>query len=147
MNARKERLDTIRRIIQTDAVHTQEELLKRLESCGVSITQATLSRDIRQLKVARIHDGNESYVYRLPETPAGSPAGTLRNSEGQIEFSGNLAVVKTRPGHAMAVAYDIDTHTPPEILGTVAGDDTILIIPREGYDRKSVAEAINRFIR
>lgn len=149
MSVKKERWDTICRIVQAEAICNQDELLKRLETCGFSITQATLSRDIKQLKIARVHDGNDNYVYRLTALPAPDqqPAGQESKTNANIEFSGNLAVVKTRPGYAMAVAYDIDTNMPREILATVAGDDTILIVPREGYDRESVAAAISRFIQ
>jgi transcriptional regulator of arginine metabolism len=64
-----------------------------------------------------------------------------------LEFSGNLAVIKTRPGYAMGIASDIDASAPQEILATVAGDDTILVIPREGYSRESIAAAITCFIQ
>ncbi|MDR1556555.1 MAG: ArgR family transcriptional regulator, partial [Tannerellaceae bacterium] len=64
-----------------------------------------------------------------------------------LEFSGNLAVIKTRPGYAMGIASDIDAGAPREILATVAGDDTILVIPREGYSRDKIADAIARFIQ
>lgn len=148
MSVKKERLETICRIIQTEMICNQEELLKRLEDNGFSITQATLSRDIKQLKIARVHDGSDNYVYRLTDASVQEqPIVEQQQKYANIEFSGNLAVVKTRPGYAMAIAYDIDTNAPREILGTVAGDDTILVIPREGYDRESVATAIARFIK
>ena len=135
------------RIIRTEAICNQEELLKRLETSGFSITQATLSRDIKQLKIARVHDENDNYVYQLTDPLSqNNSAGNISPTYNNIEFSGNLAVVKTRPGHAMAIAYEIDTTAPREILGTVAGDDTILVIPREGFDRASIAAAISRFI-
>ena len=67
MSTKKERLDAICGIIQTKVISNQEELLKELEDSGFSVTQATLSRDIKQLKVAKVHDGNGDYVYRLPE--------------------------------------------------------------------------------
>jgi hypothetical protein len=63
-----------------------------------------------------------------------------------IEFSGNLAVLKTRPGYAMGIASDIDAKAPREILGTIAGDDTILLIPREGISREGVLQALAQFI-
>lgn len=147
MSSRKERLKTICRIIQAEAICNQEELLKRLEAHGYSITQATLSRDIKQLKIARVHDGNENYVYRLTDPMQRKPAVEETLKSPNIEFSGNLAILRTRPGYAMAIAYDIDTNMPREILATVAGDDTILIIPREGYDRESIAAAIEQFIQ
>ncbi len=148
MSIKKDRLDAICRIIQTETICNQDELLKQLEACGFSITQATLSRDIKQLKIARVHDEEGNYVYHLTDVSTQSPiADQTQKKYGNIEFSGNLAVVKTRPGYAMAIAYDIDTNAPQEILGTVAGDDTILVIPREGYDRESIAAAIARFIK
>ena len=63
-----------------------------------------------------------------------------------IEFSGNLAVIKTRPGYASSVAYDIDDHSFDEILGTIAGDDTILLVLREGCTRTSVMNALSLII-
>lgn len=148
MSTKKERLDAICCIIQTKAISNQEELLKELVNSGFSVTQATLSRDIKQLKVAKVHDGNDDYVYRLPNYSAlMQPSKEQTKQYPNIEFSGNLAVVKTRPGYAMGIASDIDTHAPHEILGTIAGDDTILIIPREGYSRESIANALTRFIK
>lgn len=147
MSTKKERLDAICRIIQTDNVSNQEELLKRLEQSGFQVTQATLSRDIKQLKVAKVHDGNGNYAYRLPDYSAlMQPVKEQAPLHPNIEFSGNLAVVKTRPGYAMGIASDIDTHAPHEILGTIAGDDTILIIPREGISRDKIVKALSHFI-
>ena len=67
MSTKKERLDAICRIIQTEKIGNQEELLKQLENSGFQVTQATLSRDIKQLKVIKVHDGDGNYVYRLPD--------------------------------------------------------------------------------
>ena len=106
MSTKKERLDAICRIIQTE-----EELLKQLENSGFQVTQATLSRDIKQLKVIKVHDGDGNYVYRLPDYSAlMQPVKEQTQYHPNIEFSGNLAVVKTRPGYAMGIASDIDTH-------------------------------------
>ena len=146
MKTKQERLQEIRHIIMTQDIESQEELLQLLNDKGYSTTQATLSRDIRQLKIAKIHV-NDSYVYRFSEHVSSQQ---IQNNQTQlypnIDFSGSLAVVKTRPGYAMGVASDIDRHAPKEIVGTIAGDDTILIIPREGYSREQVAEALSRFI-
>ncbi|MEG1544974.1 MAG: ArgR family transcriptional regulator [Tannerellaceae bacterium] len=147
MRTKKERLEAICRIIETDIVSNQEELLQQLNANGFSITQATLSRDIKFLKVAKAHDELGNYSYRLSDTGNGMQAKQKQaKKQSDIEFSGNLAVVKTRPGYAMGIASDIDTQAPDEILGTIAGDDTILIIPREGYSRESIAKALSRFI-
>lgn len=120
--------------------------MKRLLESGFSVTQSTLSRDIRQLKIAKIHDEEGNYTYRLPDYPVYAPTRTEPLRPSTIEFSGNLAVIKTRPGYAMGIASDIDTFSPYEILGTIAGDDTILIIPREGISREKVIDALSRFI-
>ena len=140
MSTKKERLDAICRIIQTEKIGNQEELLKQLENSGFQVTQATLSRDIKQLKVIKVHDGDGNYVYRLPDYSAlMQPVKEQTQYHPNIEFSGNLAV-------AMGIASDIDTHAPCEILGTIAGDDTILIIPREGISRDKIVKALAHFI-
>jgi transcriptional regulator of arginine metabolism len=141
MKDRNERLEAICRIIRTEKIRNQDELLRQLLASGFSATQSTLSRDIKQLKIARIHDDNDNYVYQL------STSAHAQETQPKIEFSGNLAVVKTRPGYAMGIASDIDSNAPKEILATVAGDDTILIIPREGYSKESISRAIARFIQ
>ncbi len=147
MNTKKERLDAICRIIQSNKIGSQEELLKELEYNGFQATQATLSRDIKQLKVVKIHDEKGNYAYHLPNYSSFmQSAKEQTHHHPNIEFSGNLAVVKTRPGYAMGIASDIDTHAPHEIIGTIAGDDTILIIPREGISRDKIIKALSHFI-
>ncbi len=147
MSTKKERLDAICHIIQTKTICNQEELLRALEEGGFQVTQATLSRDIKQLKVSKVHDANGDYVYHLGEySPSVQTAVPQTAQRSTIEFSGNLAVVRTRPGYAMGIASDIDLHAPHEILATIAGDDTILIIPREGVSRDRVVKALTHFI-
>lgn len=147
MCTKKERLEMICKLIGNESINNQEQLNKRLSEMGFAVTQATLSRDIKQLKVIKVHDANGMYVYRLPEKQAlqvvKNPAQSIHSN---IEFSGNLAVIKTRPGYAMGIASDIDTHAPKEILGTIAGDDTILVIPREGFSRQNIVDALAHFI-
>lgn len=154
MNIKQQRLDAICKIIQSEAISNQEELLKRLEVHGFNLTQATLSRDIKHLKIAKAHDGADNYVYTLPDqirVPGISNQGRVLDTKPvtgykNIEFSGNLAVLKTRPGYAMGIASDIDAKAPHEILGTIAGDDTILLIPREGISREGIIRALSQFI-
>ncbi len=134
------------KLIGKEPINRQEQLNKRLSELGFSVTQATLSRDIKQLKVIKVHDANGMYVYRLPENALQIINNPAQSIHSKIEFSGNLAVIKTRPGYAMGIASDIDTHAPKEILGTIAGDDTILVIPREGFSRQSIADALAHFI-
>ncbi|HJA88714.1 MAG TPA: arginine repressor [Candidatus Parabacteroides intestinavium] len=146
MSTKNERLEAIRRIINEELIYNQEQLMKLLNEKGFGVTQATLSRDIRQLKVAKVHDASGMYIYRLPEQTLMNGGVSQESSTPNIEFSGNLAVIKTRPGYAMAIASDIDTHAPKEILGTIAGDDTILVIPREGFSRQNILDALTRYM-
>jgi transcriptional regulator of arginine metabolism len=139
MEAKEQRQEAITRIIRAEAIHGQEELLRRLETEGIRCTQATLSRDIKQLKIARVHDEEGNYVYRLSTFVDAA-------AHPELEFSGKLGVIRTRPGYAMGIASDIDAAALKEILATVAGDDTILVIPREGYSRQQVSEAIAPFL-
>jgi transcriptional regulator of arginine metabolism len=150
MKNKKERLFAIQDIIRTQSVCSQEELLKLLKSKGFNSTQATLSRDIKALKIAKSPDMYGDYVYTLPpETRVQQKK--LQVDERQlimsgfisIEFSGDLAVIKTRPGYAMGIASDIDGKAGREVLGTIAGDDTILLIPREGVSRKRIVEILS----
>jgi transcriptional regulator of arginine metabolism len=145
MNTKEQRLSAISNIMFTETIRSQDDLLRSLTEKGFHVTQATLSRDMRQLKVVKTHDTDGFYIYTLPETTPKQPPKMPEAGRLNIEFSGNLAVVKTRPGYAMGIASDMDTHAPQEILGTIAGDDTILIIPREGYSREQVANVLTRF--
>lgn len=146
MSTKKERLDAICRIIRSAAIGNQEELLSKLNDSGFSVTQATLSRDIRQLKVVKVHAEDGNYVYRLPEPTTQVRSRKETASHPKIEFSHHLAVVRTRPGYAMGIASDIDSHAPEEILATIAGDDTILVIPREGISREAIINALERYV-
>ena len=154
MKSKNNRLDAMKMIISSKQVGSQEELLQELLKEGYSLTQATLSRDLKQLKVAKAASMNGNYVYVLPNntmykrmTEQHSATEMLRfNGVVNLEFSGNLAVIKTRPGYASSVAYDIDNHNFEEILGTIAGDDTILLVIREGSSRTSVLDALSFII-
>ena len=154
MKSKNNRLDAIKMIISSKEVGSQEELLQELLKEGYSLTQATLSRDLKQLKVAKAASMNGNYVYVLPNntmykrmTEQHSATEMLRfNGVVNLEFSGNLAVIKTRPGYASSVAYDIDNHNFEEIIGTIAGDDTILLVIREGSSRTSVLDALSIII-
>jgi transcriptional regulator of arginine metabolism len=126
-------------ILHAERIHSQEELLKRLEKEGVEVTQATLSRDLKFLGVSRVPDGNGEYVYTVdpPQDAAQDPfiRDDLRREIVGIQFSGNLAVVKTKMGHAPGIAYGIDLLKIHDVMGTLGGDDTLLVVLREGADR------------
>lgn len=154
MKSKNNRLDAIKMIISSKEIGSQDELLQELMKEGYRLTQATLSRDLKQLKVAKAASMNGNYVYVLPNntmykrmTEQHSAAEMLMyNGFVSIDFSSNLAVIKTRPGYASRLAYDIDNRDFEEILGTIAGDDTILLVLREGYARTSVRNALSLII-
>lgn len=129
------RLTAIRQVIDQDQVHSQEELRQRLATMGFVVTQATLSRDIKELGlVKRAADG----AYQAAGTDGGSPAAaTVALSRALSEFllsvdiSQQLLVAKTGPGQAQLLGVAIDRARLPDVIGTIAGDDTILVICRD----------------
>ena len=121
-NNTKIRQQAILDIIQAGPVFSQDELAARLREAGISSTQATLSRDLKALRISKSVDFT---------------SGILR-----IQFSANLGVIRTRPGLANAVAVLIDNHMVHSVLGTIAGDDTILLILREGSTPEVVLDAL-----
>lgn len=151
MSGKKDRLETLRMIISNREMSCQEELLAALHDEGYSVTQATLSRDLKQLKVAKaaMMDGN--YVYVLPNVTMYKRVSTPQQIKEMmqlpgflsINFSGNIGVIKTRPGYAGSIAYNIDEAEIPFILGTIAGDDTILIVISEGTMERDVVRALS----
>lgn len=136
------RLLLIEKIISEENISSQEELLKRLSNKGIACTQATLSRNLRQLGAGRVADGSGGYRYMLPETPRSSPIPAVKLSLlpviHDIIDAKDLMVIRTLPGNASNTASFIDGAARYEIAGTIAGDDTILIIPRAGVALKQV---------
>lgn len=142
MKKKANRLDAIKLIISNKEISCQEDLLKELMQEGFELTQATLSRDLKQLKVAKAASMNGKYVYVLPndimyKRSIDQSAGNMMINNGfrSLLFSGNIAVIKTRPGYASSIAYDIDSSDFKDIIGTIAGDDTIMLVLRENVDQ------------
>lgn len=153
MKKKANRLDTIKMIISSKEVGSQEELLQELNHEGFNLTQATLSRDLKQLKVAKAASMNGKYVYVLPNNVMykrsnEQTASDMLTNDGfiSIEFSGNIAVIRTRPGYASRMAYDIDNQELNEVLGTVAGDDTIMLVLREGVTANQLRKTLSYII-
>ncbi len=146
MRNKTKRLLTIRKLIESELISSQEELLFRLREMGVEATQSTLSRDLKFMKVAKIPHKEKGYIYIIPENineqREEKVSSILTDTILSIDFSGNLAVVKTLPGYANAVSVLIDSENYFEILGTVAGDDTIFIVMREGVSRSELVDAL-----
>jgi transcriptional regulator of arginine metabolism len=128
-------------VLKNERIHSQEELQQRLKQEGKDVTQATLSRDLKFLGVARVPDPKEGYIYTVKDDIEPEPEPYLRDdiSRGivDIQFSGNLAVIKTKLGHGHSVAFAIDRLEIPEVLGTIGGEDTLLVIFREEADRST----------
>lgn len=153
-NGKSGRLDTIRMIISSREVGSQQELLDLIKEDGYTITQATLSRDLKQLKVAKATSSRGRNVYVLPSETMYKrvqkplPASEMLKVSGflSIKFSGNMGVIRTLPGYASSIAYNIDNSHLPEILGTIAGDDTIFVVIKEGTDHNAVVEELNSIV-
>lgn len=142
MDNRQHRLRTIAQILNAQVISSQDQLTHALSMQGIDITQATLSRDLRDLRAEKKVMASGITKYVVPANPIvekkvlGMDSEVARLSIRSIDFCGQFAVVKTKPGFANAVAYDIDDRGSAYILGTIAGDDTILIIPREETTRE-----------
>jgi len=146
MGNRTNRLLAIKNLISTNKISSQEELLAMLEDMGLNFTQATLSRDLKFLKVNKISDPDKGYIYELPDQHAtGNEAAESYAAQGfmSIQFANHLGVIKTLPGYAPSIGALIDQANPFEIVGTIAGDDTILIIP---HDNVSEADVISTLV-
>lgn len=150
MKNKKDRIAAIREVIQSQSIGSQEELLKVLMTQGFSVTQATLSRDLKQMQIAKIATREGGYMYVMPDVAASAkskvaphiiPPKTVAGVVS-IECSQVLIVIRTKPGYASSIAYDIDMSGLPEVMGTLAGDDTVLVIPRAGYTTNQVADAL-----
>ncbi|MGM9688314.1 MAG: arginine repressor [Alloprevotella sp.] len=153
MSNRMQRLEVLRVILASSSMGSHEDILKELAQNGWNITQATLSRDLSKLHAAKVL-GPEGYRYILPESPLYRRTVKpeivpeyLRNTGFlSIDFSGNLAILHTRPGYAAGLASDIDSHKLHTVVGTVAGDDTILAVMNEAVERQEFIDELSTVI-
>ncbi|QFT89733.1 Arginine repressor [Bacillus sp. THAF10] len=124
----------IRELITNSEIETQDELVDRLKSLGFNVTQATVSRDIKELHLVKVPLLDGRYKYSLPADQRFNPLQKLKRSLMdafvKIDVAGHMIVMKTMPGNANAIGVLIDNLDWPEILGTICGDDTCLIICR-----------------
>lgn len=136
----------IREILQSERISTQEELCEELRNRGYDVTQATVSRDIKELSLVKIPDGS-GYRYALPETQSRKTSNVrmrrvFQDSVVGYNHSENIIVIKTVPGAAQSIASLIDSLDNPLILGTVAGDDTIFMVIKS---REAIVEVMQLF--
>ena len=151
MDDRSQRHQDIRQIIALESIHSQNDLLELLISKGHTVTQATLSRDLKQLKASKVPNEQGGYKYIINDNSVEkrSVASSDDYTMGgfvSIEFSYNLGIIQTRPAFSSPIASAIDNAKLREVLGTIAGDDTILIIAREGFSKHDVIRSLkNKF--
>lgn len=139
MKARRQAF--ILELIKEHEIETQEDLMNYLREQGFKATQATISRDIKELRLAKVPNGKGGYKYALPQ---GTTKGDLNRRARRvfedyvkgIDFSGNLLLIKTYPGGAHAVAAVLDELEWEGVAGTIAGDDVIVLIVRSEEDKK-----------
>jgi transcriptional regulator of arginine metabolism len=145
-----DRQGAILRLVQDHPVSTQEELADALRQEGLDAVQATISRDIAQLGLVKVRDQAGRLVYALPGGAdldrLSELTSALRRWAMSLDASGNLLVVHTPPGHANALAQAIDQARLPDVLGTIAGDDTITVIAREGVEGAAIERELRHHL-
>ena len=148
---KKKRQNAIREILRSRAIQTQEELADALRELGFQVTQATVSRDMKEMHLIKKPRPEGGYCYAEPE---GSWSGLserlirlLRDCVLQVEAAGQIVVVKTMSGAAGTAAEALDSLEMPEIAGSIAGDNTIFLASRDDSSARQVAERIQGLIR
>ena len=143
---KKQRLTSILNIITEQEISTQEELTEALNNLGYNVSQATVSRDINQLNLIKIEGVNKKTRYHKPVMDKSNMSEKIINLFKEVTLSinsaNNLVIIKTLSGNGASVGMTIDGMNFPEILGTVAGDDTLLIITKTNKDADSVVESL-----
>lgn len=151
MKERQARLKAIRNLIKSNTIESQDDLLSLLLKDGFEVTQATLSRDLKLLKVGKVPDGKSGYMYALPSDEETSESEAIYVQDFlrgyvSIDFSGNIVVIKTFPGHANTVCNAIDNLNLDEVLGTVAGDNCMFACLREGVTGEQFMDKLKKHI-
>lgn len=151
MKERQSRLKAIKNVIKTNNIQSQDDLLELLLREGYDVTQATLSRDLKLLKVGKAPDGKSGYVYALPGDEESSESIAIYIQDFlrgylSIDFSGNIVVIKTFPGHANSVCNALDNLNMEEVLGTVAGDNCLFACLKEGVSGEQFMESLKKHI-
>jgi transcriptional regulator of arginine metabolism len=133
----------ILKLIREQPVYTQDEIANELKKRGVAATQVTLSRDLRELSLVKTQDGYREIARDAPE---------IGFTDLAIEFVGdvrcaqNLIVLKTDPGHASSVAVALDNEEWPEVVGTISGDDTVLVITADNHTAELLCQKLLKLL-
>ncbi|MBQ8175356.1 MAG: arginine repressor [Clostridia bacterium] len=136
-------------LIEKYSIDTQEELLTRLRDAGYTATQATISRDIRDLKLVKTMTAIGVYKYTHPtkqETPVPRFNSALAESVTHVDAAGNLIVIRTYPGMAQPVASCVDAIGHDQVLGCVGGDDTVLVVVRDAEKAGEMCDKIRQML-
>lgn len=144
---RAQRLRLLRRLVSRADLASHGEVVAALAAHGSEVTQATVSRDLAAIGAVKVRQADGSQAYRVALADGGSGArdaldGTLRQFVTDVASSGNLAVLRTPPACAHPVAAALDLASLPEVIATVAGDDTVLVVAAEGTTGTDLAEAL-----
>lgn len=143
-----QRQRTIRKILGKRQVHNQDELLSLLSDEGIQTTQATLSRDLKEMRVVKLHKQDGGYFFSLPVETMHIVPDAAHSVSGiiSLEVSGQLAVIRTRPGYANMLGAVIDSTVGTGVMGTIAGDDTLLLILREDTNESTLVATLSGFL-
>ena len=138
-------------LITEKSIETQEQLLKELHDCGFKSTQATVSRDIKELRIIKTLDGLGGYRYSVPHKNEGEKFDArfrviFRECVTSMDYAQNLVVIKTMPGLGAAAGANIDALHMPTVVGTLSGDDTTLVIMRDSESAMDFCEEIRKMI-
>lgn len=154
MKTKADRIAVLKSLISTRELGSQEEVLRALADEGFPLHQTTLSRDMKQLKVVKAARPDGKYIYVLPTDTlykrirrvTQHPETLTTNGFNSIQFSGNMGVIRTNPGYASSIAYNIDSANFDCILGTIAGDDTIFVVVKQDISYDEVIDSLSEVI-
>jgi transcriptional regulator of arginine metabolism len=148
---KSKRQQAILSLVGRERLGSQEEIRSRLSSLGLEATQSTISRDVEELGLARIHDADGTRYVVPAQAGVSPPATLLRHALAEFALSftrgaGELLVIRTPPGAASALGEVLDRSSLPDVAGTIAGDNTILVVPSEGSTSRSVERVLSQLM-
>ena len=144
---RRERQGAILRLVREQELATQAELAAALHAAGHDVVQTTVSRDIRELGLVKVRGASGRLVYAAPEEARPRDlAPSFRRTALAVESSANVVLVTTPSGFASALAEEIDRAGHPHVLGTIAGDNTIMIVAREGVPGAVLRDELRAYL-
>ena len=148
---KSERQNAVIDLISRYEIETQEEMISRLRDMGYDVTQATISRDIRELKLTKMLTAHGTYRYVKHQVSHHTGNVKFNNAVADsitsVDYSGNIIVLKTYPGLGMAVASGIDAMNLTDVLGCIGGDDTIIIVTRDVETSADISSKIKDLVK